>query len=246
VTSDGSRFAFLGIVSFWSGYGSLLPVFPLLIAAPQYIAGVMSLGALMQAAQAFQRLTSALSWPVDNVAGIAICRASAERVLSLYEDVQALDHETRAPQRPHIERIVSPSQCLEINDLVIADPAGHVLLEHFNAQIRAGERVLVSGDSAVTASFFKAIAGLWPWGSGRNSFPEGGARFMPQRPYLPEGTLRQSLCYPRPPDAFSDQTIGHALECAGVGWLCLGSISTTIGSRCCQCAHNSASGSRAR
>ena len=74
-----------------TGYGALLPVFPILVAAPQYIAGAMSLGVLMQAAQAFQRLTSALSWPVDNLGEIARCRASADRVLSLYEDMRRLD-----------------------------------------------------------------------------------------------------------------------------------------------------------
>lgn len=87
--------AYLGLVSFTTGYGGLLPVFPILVAAPQYILGAMSLGALMQAAQAFQRLTSALSWPVDNVGEIARCRTSAERVLSLYEDMERLDAEAR-------------------------------------------------------------------------------------------------------------------------------------------------------
>jgi putative ATP-binding cassette transporter len=66
-------------VSFSTGYGTLLPVFPILIAAPRFIAGTLTLGMLMQAAQAFQRLTSALSWPVDSLGELARCRASAER-----------------------------------------------------------------------------------------------------------------------------------------------------------------------
>jgi putative ATP-binding cassette transporter len=92
--------AYLGIVSFSTAYGGLLPVFPILVAAPQYILGAMSLGALMQAAQAFQRLTSALSWPVDNVGEIARCRASAERVLSLYQDIERLDEAVTAGKQP--------------------------------------------------------------------------------------------------------------------------------------------------
>ena len=92
--------AYMGLVSFGTGYGALLPVFPILIAAPQYIRGAMSLGVLMQAAQAFQRLTSALSWPVDNIGEIARCRASADRVLSLYEDMQQLDADCAGAATP--------------------------------------------------------------------------------------------------------------------------------------------------
>ncbi len=95
---DRQTLAFVGLVSFGTAYGALMPVFPILIAAPQYIAGAMSLGVLMQAAQAFQGLTSALSWPVNNIGEIARCRASADRVLSLHEDMQQLDVEARAPQ----------------------------------------------------------------------------------------------------------------------------------------------------
>ncbi len=217
---DRQSLAYLGIVSFGTGYGGLLPVFPILVAAPQYILGVMSLGALMQAAQAFQRLTSALSWPVDNVGEIARCRASAERVLSLYEDMQRLDAEAHAPNGKRIALVRSEGWRLVIEDLCIADPSGLVLLEHFSAEIRRGERVLVAGDPAVTSSLFKVIAGLWPWGSGRVLLPEDAVvQFMPQRPFLPEGTLRAALCYPRPPDAFADDSIRWALECAGVAWL---------------------------
>jgi putative ATP-binding cassette transporter len=217
---DRQSLAYMGIVSFSTGYGGLLPVFPILVAAPQYILGTMSLGVLMQAAQAFQRLTSALSWPVDNVGEIAHCRASADRVLSLYEDMQRLDAEARAPNHHRIALGRSTRRCLEIQDLCIADPSGEILLEHFDAQVRRGERVLIAGDPAVTTSLFKVIGGLWPWGSGRVLLPKDGEIvFMPQRPFLPEGTLRAALCYPRPPDAFSDESIRYALECAGVAWL---------------------------
>jgi len=213
--------AFMGIVSFATGYGGLLPVFPILVAAPQYISGAMSLGALMQAAQAFQRLTSALSWPVDNVAGIAQCRASADRVLSLYEDMQLLDAQAQAPGEYRIALERSGDAAVSFEDLRIADATGQILLEHLHAEIRAGERVLIGGDSAVTSALFKVIAGLWPWGSGRVRLPaDGGLLFMPQQPYLPEGTLRQSLCYPRPPDAFFfPSSHGGPLSLATVYWL---------------------------
>ena len=214
--------AYMGLVSFSTGYGGLLPVFPLLVAAPHYIAGVMSLGALMQAAQAFQRLTSALSWPVDNVGELASCRTAAGRVLALHQDLDRLDAEARAPGAPRITVSQSLARRLALEALCIAEPSGVALLEGFSAELQRGERLLVTGDSVVTSALFKAIAGLWPWGHGRVLLPrdkDRGVLLLPQRPFLPEGSLRQALCYPSPPGAFDDEALHHALECAGVVWL---------------------------
>ena len=218
---DRQSLAYMGLASFSTGYGGLLPVFPLLVAAPQYIAGAMSLGVLMQAAQAFQRLTSALSWPVDNVGEIANWRASTERVLSLDQAIERLDAEARTPDHRRIALAQSEEdRKLEIDDLSIAEPSGQILLEHFSAEIRRGERVLICGDPALTSGLFKVIGGLWPWGSGRVSLPlNGGIHFVPQRPSLPEGTLREALSYPRPPDAFAEAELRWALECTGLAWL---------------------------
>jgi putative ATP-binding cassette transporter len=216
---DRQSWAYLGLVSFSTGYGTLLPVFPILVAAPQYIAGAMTLGVLMQAAQAFQRLTSALSWPVDSMGEIARCRASADRVLSLYADMQRLDEGTPAPG-PRIEIDRTGNDHFVVEDLCIAGPSGRVLLEGFNATVRRGERVLVTGDSAVTSRFFKVVAGLWPWGSGRVRLPDhDSALFLPQRPLLPEGPLREALCYPRSPGHFGDGEARDSLEHVGLGWL---------------------------
>jgi putative ATP-binding cassette transporter len=209
--------AFMGLSSFGTGYGGLLPVFPILIAAPQYINGVMTLGALMQAAQAFQQLTGSLSWPVDNIGAMANCRASAERVLSLYEDMQQLDADT---QRPDVRRIIldrSKNPRLVIEDLCIAEPSGRILLEHFNLNVPRGEKVLITGDPVITASLFKVIGGLWSWGSGKVLLPgDGDILFVAHQPFLPEGTLRQALCYPCPPDTFTAASIRHALERVGL------------------------------
>ena len=217
---DRQSLAYMGIVSFSTGYGALLPVFPILVAAPQYILGTMSLGVLMQAAQAFQKLTSALSWPVDNLGDMARARASADRVLSLFEDMERLDAEERTPSDKCIFIGRAKGACLVIEKLCIADPDGLILLENLDTEIHRGERVLVAGDPAVTSSLFKVIGGLWPWGSGLVLLPDdGGILFMPQRPFLPDGTLRQALCYPRGGDAHGSESIHRALECAGVTWL---------------------------
>jgi putative ATP-binding cassette transporter len=209
--------AYMGLVSFSTVYGGLLPVLPILIAAPQYIAGAISLGVLMQSAQAFQQLTSSLSWPVDSIGEIARCRASAERVLSLYEDLQELDEQTQTPEGLRIAVERSGSDELVIEDLCIAEHSGRVLMEDFSVSIQRGERVLVTGDPAVTGSLFKVIGGLWPWGSGRVRLP--GARdmlFLAQRPFLPEGSLREAICYPRSSDAFAEPAILGALESVGL------------------------------
>ena len=212
--------AYMGIVGFSTGYSALLPVFPLLIAAPQYIAGVMSLGVLMQAAQAFQKLTTALSWPIDNLGDIARTRASADRVISLWEDMRRLDRDARQHDGHRILVENGPSARLVIEKLCIAEPDGRILLEELDCKVGRGERVLVTGDPAVTGSLFKVIGGLWPWGTGHVVVPDDGAAvFMPQRPFLPEGKLRAALCYPRAENAWTTAQITHALECAGIAWL---------------------------
>ncbi|MDP2847409.1 MAG: ABC transporter ATP-binding protein/permease [Humidesulfovibrio sp.] len=210
-------FAYLGLVSFGTVYGSLLPVLPILLAAPQYIYGAMTLGALMQSAQAFQQLTSSLSWPVDSIGEIARCRASAERVLSLYEDMEQMDARAKTAGCSSIVLERTSGDRLVIEDLCIAEPSGRVLIEKFSVDIYSGERVLITGDPAVTGSLFKVLGGLWPWGGGRVSLPGAGDMlFLAQRPLLPEGSLRETISYPRPAAAFSSAEITSALERVGL------------------------------
>lgn len=212
--------AYAGIVSFSAGYGALLPVFPILIAAPQYIAGTMTLGLLMQSAQAFQKLTSALSWPIDNMGDLAKCRASAERVLSLYDDLLLLEQQPQPTDESRINMGVSESAKLEVRDLCIANADGQIIIEHLDFAIERGEHVLIAGDPAVTISVFKAVAGLWPWGKGEVLLPhDHNIVFMPQRPFLPAGTLQSVLSYPAPADVFDVRALHYALECAGLCWL---------------------------
>lgn len=212
--------AYLGIVSFSSGYGALLPVFPILIAAPQYIAGAMTLGVLMQSAQAFQKLTSALSWLIDNLGDMARWRASVERVLSLHADLLALDADAARNHGRHIQRREAAKAKLVLRDLCIAEADGRILVEGLNAEIRRGETVAIGGDSAAAVALFKAVAGQWPWGRGDVLLPRGEAvYFMPQRPFLPDGALSAVLSYPAPAAAFDIKALRRALECAGLMWL---------------------------
>jgi putative ATP-binding cassette transporter len=214
--------AYLGIVSFSTGYGTLLPVFPILIAAPQYIAGIMTLGVLMQAAQAFQRLTSALSWPIDNLGEIARCRASIDRIITFREGLERLEREDRenGHGRSRIELHRGHRTELEIRHLHLDNADNQPLLVDFNLLVRHGERILVTGDPAVTVALFKAVAGLWPWGRGEVLLPAGyDIVFVAQRPYLHAGPLREVLAYPYLGAQYEESVLHWALECAGIGWL---------------------------
>lgn len=214
-------FAYLGLISFGTVYGSLLPILPILVAAPQYIHGAMTLGGLMQAAQAFQQLTASLSWPVDNIGEIARCRASAERVLSLHEDMQGLDEsqgDAEGSPQIHVER--GPGGLLQVRGLCIAEPSGRVLIENLEMEIKRGERVLITGDPAVTGSLFKVLGGIWPWGGGRVALPaDADVLFLASRPFLPEGSLREAICYPRVKSLCADHTIVAALDRVGLSRL---------------------------
>lgn len=213
-------FAFTWILFFTSGYGALLPVFPILVCAPQYIAGTMSLGVLMQTAQAFQKLTSALSWPIDNVADMAKWRASADRVLSLHDDLVCLDGgpDTETGKRIGIAAASSPA--LVVSGLRIAQPDGLLVLDGFDMEVREGERVLIDGDASAAVDLFKVVAGLWPWGEGRVLLPGNNPIFfMPQRPFIPRGPLRSALSYPQEPHLFDDNAMRAALDHAGLGYL---------------------------
>lgn len=205
--------AWSNILLFSSSYSILSMAFPILISAPRYVLGSITLGALMQSAQAFQQLTAALSWPVNNMAAIAQWRASVERVLELVKALEVLEREIVRPDPQRI-LIEKPSQSsLSFDELCISKLDGEVLICGLNDEIRLGERVLIAGDASTGAKLFKAIAGLWPWGRGRIQLPdEEPMFFMPPRPYLPDGTLRGAICYPSPHETFSQAMIEEFLK----------------------------------
>ncbi len=213
-------FALTGILFFTSGYGALLPVFPILVAAPQYIAGTMTLGVLMQTAQAFQKLTSALSWPVDNLSDMAKWRASAERVMSLAGDLERLEEAKIAPDENRIAVGRAQTPTLAIHKLQIVNPDGQLVLDEFDLEVKEGERVLIDGDAGAAVNLFKVVAGLWPWGRGEVLLPKDRTvLFMPQRPYIPTDNLRAVLAYPNEPDVFDDNAFHAALDNSGLSYL---------------------------
>jgi putative ATP-binding cassette transporter len=207
--------ALRNIFFYTSSWSLLSGLFPILVSAPRYIAGTITLGVLMQAVQALQQMTSSLSWPVDNLAKAADWRASVERVRGLRQALLPIPGVATVLAGPAISR--APGAGLELRKLSLAEADGRPVLRDLDLLVRPGERVTVTGPSSVTGKLFSAIAGLWPWASGEIVVPPGEAVFfMPQRPYLPVGALRDAVCYPTPPDACGDATIAAALTRVGL------------------------------
>ncbi len=205
---------------FTSGYSVFSTAFPVLIAAPRYIAEIISLGQLMQTAQAFQQLSSALSWPVDNMQRVAEWRASVERVLALHDALRTLKEDTNRPDAHTIvvQKSTLPTLCF--HDLGIANADGTMVVDGFSAEIVAGEHVLIDGDPGAAVKLFKVVAGLWPWGKGTVGLPRDATLFfMPQRPYMPVGTLRSVLAYPSATECFSEEALRRSLDRVGLGHL---------------------------
>ena len=205
---------------FSSSWSVLSQAFPVMVAAPRYIAGVITLGVLMQTAQAFQQMIAALAWPIDNIPKVAEWRASVERVLGLHEALRVLEEQFVPRDRPTIAIERSDRPVLAFRDVAIADARGQELVGCFSAEIAEGERVLISGDRSTAVTLFKVVGGLWPWGHGQVELPSGGPIFfMPRRPYMPTGPLRGVLTYPPTGRPVDDASIQDALRRVGLGQL---------------------------
>src|ERR1035437_2462305 len=178
------------------GNGVMAPVLPLLLVAPNYLSGEITLGALTQSAAAFMQVQVALNWLVDNYSRIAEWLASAGRVTGLWTAFADLDASVGIVESERITIEESPDGDIHLDDLAVAQYDGRIMIHEADALIAAGQKVLLMGASGTGKStLVRAIAGLWPWGSGCVRLPIGAKiAFLPQRPYMPLGTLWQVLC----------------------------------------------------
>jgi vitamin B12/bleomycin/antimicrobial peptide transport system ATP-binding/permease protein len=159
---------------------------------------------------------SSLRWFVDNFGSIADWRATLLRVASLRRAMLVSDALHDVSGRIAFEE-GSPDE-MTLENLEIASPAGCTMLEERKVEVKAGEHVLVVGESGAGKTLlFRALAGLWPWGAGRIGRPRGATVFfMPRRPYLPPGTLREVLAYPQSVETFEPHAFTDALERVGL------------------------------
>ena len=200
-----------------SGTGWLSLVVPILVAAPAYFGGALTLGGLIMVAGAFAQVQGAMRWFVDNFSRLADWRAAIHRVARFREALDDLPAVEEGSEE--IKRALHPDGHLAFEGVRIFLPDGHIVIDDASVSVMPGERVLIVGATgAGKSTLFRAVAGLWPWGSGTilTPAPETMA-FLPQRPYLPLGTLRNAVVYPSPPDAFSDAEVGQALERCDLG-----------------------------
>jgi len=200
-------------------YGWITVVAPILVAAPVYFAGDISFGGLMMAVGAFNQVHSSLRWFINNIGSIADWRATLMRVadfrIALVETDALHDKERR------IEFGENKNGNLSFENLKVGSPEGCAKLDQPHVEIKGGERVMITGEPrAGKTLFFRAIAGLWPWGSGRIGMPSGEAPiFVPRTPYFPLGTLREVLDHPYGEAPVSDADIAAVLTEVGLGHL---------------------------
>jgi putative ATP-binding cassette transporter len=194
-----------------AGYGWFTLAAPILVAAPLYFAGNITFGGLMLASGAFMQVQSSLRWFVDNFSTIADWRATLLRVASFRRAI--IDTDVLHDIESRITVVEGDPGKISIEDLEIASPAGATMLQEKKIEIKAGERVLIVGESGTGKTLlFRALAGLWPWGAGRVAHPRGEELlYMPRTPYFPPGTLREALAYPSATEAFEAAAYARAL-----------------------------------
>ncbi len=203
------------LVFYQIGYGQLAIIFPYIVTAPRFFAGAITLGVVMQTAQAFGQVQSALSFFIDNYTNVAELRAVMDRLKGL---------QTAIDEKPPENITVTPETGradVGTRGLDLALPTGQTLLKDLDLTLPKGAWTLISGSSGSGKStLFRALAGIWPFGHGRVLIPAGArVLFLPQKPYIPIATLRDAVKYPDENSTANDAEIEQALEAARLGHL---------------------------
>ncbi len=199
-----------------AGYGWFTIIAPILVAAPAYFQGKMSFGELMVIVGAFNQVQNALRWFVDNFSNLADWRATLLRVARFRKAIMKMDDLGQAKSRIRFTETKEPS--IAIDNLHVASPEGCVMLSEPHANMTASERVLIAGENGEhKALLFRAIGGLWPWGSGEITHPARNTiMFMPVRAYIPPGPLGEAVAYPRSASDYEASVIAKALTDVGL------------------------------
>ncbi len=200
---------------FSSGYGQIAIIFPMIVAAPRYFSGKIQLGDLMQINSAFGNVQESMSWFIDAYASLAAWRATCDRILSFR---QALAEGDQLDANPAISRSRDAGQ-VSLNQVQLSLADGRVLLNPTDLNIAPGEHVLLSGASGSGKStLLRALSGLWPFGNGTLNLPDSSL-FLPQKPYLPIGSLRAALSYPEAEDTYSAERLQEVLQACNLAHL---------------------------
>ena len=204
------------------GSSLIAPVVPVLLCAPKFLDGSMTLGQVMQAASAFTIVQTAFGWLVDNYPRLADWNACARRIASLMMSLDGLERAERGDGVGRIDRGETDGEViLSLQDLSVTLDDGTAVVGEAEVAIEPGERLLVAGESGTGKStLVRAIAGLWPWGGGSiNLHPDRRLFMLPQKPYVPQGTLRRAAAYPAAAEDWTVEQIGEALDKVGLAHL---------------------------
>jgi putative ATP-binding cassette transporter len=197
---------------------NLAPIIPVLLCAPKYVNGTMTLGEVMQAASAFVIVQTAFNWLVENYPRLADWTASARRLASLFLSMDRLERAEREETIGRIVRKPAEDGALRLRNLSVTLNDGSAVVDEADVAITPGEKVLVVGESGTGKStLVRAIAGLWPWGEGEILMKFEGLFLMPQQPYVPLGNLRRAVTYPLSPEEVDDALVRKTIEEVGLG-----------------------------
>jgi len=198
--------------------GQVNSIVPILVAAPAYFASLLTLGMIVQTRIAYDQVSGALGWFVNAYREIARWRANVERLASFAE---VMDASAREVEAAGLRIAPSEGGALRLDDVRLDTPQGQVLLQHASARLGAGERIAILGEAGMgKTTLFRALAGIWPFGAGRiERPPRERMLFVPQRPYLPLGTLRAVVSYPAPEGRFADDRVREVLRSIGLAHL---------------------------
>lgn len=203
------------LITFTVGYNQIANVFPFIVAGPRYFAGAIQLGGLMQISNSFDKVQGALSWFIGAYTTFATWKATCDRLIGFRKTIDQAHEEARAPSDFNLER--GGADGLVVQDVSLALPDGRPLVSASSFSVRPGESALVRGASGSGKStLFRAIAGIWPYAKGNVRLPDPEATlFLPQRPYLPIGSIREVVGYPSR-EQFSEAQLRQTLADVGL------------------------------
>jgi putative ATP-binding cassette transporter len=198
---------------FTIGFTQIAIIFPFLVAAPGYFTGIFTLGVLMQIVTIFGNVQGALSWFVSSYQDLVVWRATVQRLDGFEHALQAAHRSASIPELS----VTRGGHTLIVHDLEIDLPDGRPLLTQADLKIDRGEPFVLTGPSGSGKStLFRVLAGVWPFARGRLAVPSGNIVFLPQRPYMPLGSLRGTVTYPQPAEGVNDASVRQALKSVGL------------------------------
>ncbi len=200
---------------FTSFYGQLAIIFPYVVVSPRFFSGQIQLGGIFQTASAFGQVQGALSWFINAYTEFAVWKATVDRLIGFAAALSEVHEEAKKPAG---ERVEEAGDALSIEHLQLSLPQGATLLSDTSITLQPHEHALVTGPSgAGKSTLFRALAGIWPYWKGRIKLPKGARLlFLPQKPYLPIGSLKHAVSYPGEASRFADSEILESLKAVGL------------------------------